>query len=178
MITIEQVYKNGAYKGLVMGLYLSVVSIFSMLSDSVPLLSMVALPMLVCLPLLQYRLLYIEWRKADYSATFSSLWMLGITIFIGGSLVCALLTYGYLTLFDPDFFMRSTQAMVDTLQADPQLRSSDLCRMLKASIEAGLVPSPIEFCVQMIMFTVFSGSILSLVLTPIVKLRKPRRFKY
>ena len=173
MITTEQVYKNGAYKGLVMGLYLSVVSIFSMLSDSVPLLSMVALPMLVCLPLLQYRLLYIEWRKADYSATFSSLWMLGITIFIGGSLVCALLT-----LFDPDFFMRSTQAMVDTLQADPQLRSSDLCRMLKASIEAGLVPSPIEFCVQMIMFTVFSGSILSLVLTPIVKLRKPRRFKY
>ena len=44
-------------------------------------------------------------------------------------------------------------------------------RDIRIVVDGGLLPSNIEFCIQMMMLTIFSGSLLTIVLIPLVKLR-------
>lgn len=173
MITNDQLYKEGANRGLTLGIYLTAISIFSMMSDRVPLLSIIALPMLLCLPLFYYTLLFAVYKKYGYDARFSVLWMLGICASIGGALICALFTYLYLQYSDPDFFLRSLNSAVEVLKTSPQY--AEQVRVIKVTIDGGLIPSPMQYCVEMFMLTVLVGSLLSIVLIPLVKLRKKKQ---
>ena len=169
MMTIQDVYREGAYKGVPMGIYLSVLSVLSMMTDSYPSISLVAWPMILLVPVVHWLLLYIVYARYKGGATFSQIWMTGITEFFGASLICALITYAYLQYCDPDFFYRIVTSLAKTLEGDPQM--SELSKSLKIVIDGGLVPTNIEYCGQMMMFTVFSGSVLTIVLIPLVKLR-------
>ena len=107
MLTSQDIYREGAHNGVYMGLFLAVVSVLSFLSDRNSLLGIIAMPMLVCVPALHFSLLRSAYRKYGLDASFSALWMLGITIFVGASMICALATYCYLDFADPDFFYRN-----------------------------------------------------------------------
>ena len=63
--------------------------------------------------------------------------------------------------------------MAEILKSQPA--SQDTYKMLRVAIDGGLVPSNIEYCVQMMMLTIFSGSILTLILIPFVKIRYRRQ---
>lgn len=172
-MTVQNVYKEGAYKGLYMGAYITVLSLLSFMSDKVPMFGLLALVLMVGGPLMHYVLLCKAYSANGCSANFSALWVLGITEFVGASLICALFTYGYLTIFDPDFFYRTIETMAEILKSQPA--SQDTYKMLRVAIDGGLVPSNIEYCVQMMMLTIFSGSILTLILIPFVKIRYRRQ---
>ncbi len=152
-----------------MGAYLTVLSLLSFMSDKVPMFGLLALVLMVGGPVMHYVLLCKAYSENGCSANFSALWVLGITEFVGASLICALFTYGYLALFDPDFFYRTIETMAEMLKSQPA--SHDTYKMLRVAIDGGLVPSNIEYCVQMMMLTIFSGSILTLILIPFVKIR-------
>ncbi len=107
MLTSQDIYREGAHNGVYMGLFLAVVSVLSFLSDRNSLLGIIAMPMLVCVPAIHFSLLRSAYRKYGLDASFSALWMLGITIFVGASMICALATYCYLDFADPDFFYRN-----------------------------------------------------------------------
>lgn len=169
MMPIQDVYKEGAYKGLYMGLYLSLLSLFSMMSDKMPMLGLLGLLLMVGFPVMHYVLLCKAYSAHGCTASFSALWVMGITEFVGASLICALLTYGYLTVFDPDFFYRTLETMAEMLKSQPG--SQDTYKMLRVAMDGGLVPSNIEYCVQMMMLTIFVGSIMTLIMIPFVKLR-------
>lgn len=153
--------------GVRMGVFLTVASLLSFLSDYNSLLGIIAFPMLISVPALHYFLLRSVYRRYGCSSSFSSMWMLGIVIFVGGSMICALATYCYLQFFDPDFFYRTASAMMEVTK--DRADTADLYKMLKISIEGGLLPSSIDYCVQMMMLTIFTGSILSIFLIPIVR---------
>lgn len=95
--------------------------------------------------------------------------MLGITIFVGASMICALATYCYLDFADPDFFYRTATAMMEIMKGRPEM--AETYKSFKVMVDGGLLPSNIEFCIQMMMLTIFSGSLLTIVLIPLVKLR-------
>lgn len=177
MLTTKDIYREGAHLGVRMGVFLTVASLLSFLSDNNSLLGIIAFPMLISVPALHYFLLRSAYRRYDCNSTFSSMWMLGIVIFVGGSMICALATYCYLQFFDPDFFYRTATTMMEV--AKDRADTADLYNMLKISIEGGLLPSPIDYCVQMMLLTIFMGSLLSIVLIPIVRLAHRRsNYKY
>ena len=169
MLTSQDIYREGAHNGVYMGLFLAVVSVLSFLSDRNSLLGIIAMPMLVCVPAIHFSLLRSAYRKYGLDASFSALWMLGITIFVGASMICALATYCYLDFADPDFFYRTATAMMEIMKGRPEM--AETYKTFKVMVDGGLLPSNIEFCIQMMMLTIFSGSLLTIVLIPLVKLR-------
>lgn len=168
----NQVYREGAYQGIIMGAFLTVTSILSLLSYRSSTLSILATIFIVGVPFLQFRLMAGVYDKYRREVSFSSLWMLGIAIFIGGSLICALVTYGYLEFVNPDYFYTLGNEMLATLEQTPELRGSELHEMIRFYVDENLFPSAIGYCVEMVLLTVFSGSILSMILAPVVKLVK------
>lgn len=173
-MTSGQVYREGANKGVGMGIYLTAASIFCLTSHLNPMVALLALALLAGVPVLQYKLLLGVFRKYGCTDNFSSLWMLGISIFIGAALICAAATYCYLEFFDPHYFYDRGQEALSILEQTPELKSSELYSQMKIAVEEGILPSPIGYCVEMIMITVFSGSILTILLTPLVRLRKAK----
>lgn len=169
MITSQDVYREGAHKGVYMGVFLSTLSLLSFLSDHNSLFGIIVLPMIISVPALHFMLLRSALRSYG-EATFSALWMLGITIFIGASMICALTTYCYLDLADPDFFYRTATKMMDIMKSRPE--TADTYKAMKTMVDGGLLPSNIEFCIQMMLLTIFCGSLLTIVLIPFVRMRR------
>lgn len=80
-MTPGQVYREGANKGVIVGVYLSVIFLCAVLSDYVPLLSLVAILLMLGVPFFIYRIMNFIYKKYQRVADFSSLWMLGIALF-------------------------------------------------------------------------------------------------
>ena len=171
MLTTKDIYREGAHLGVRMGVFLSVASLLSFMSDYNSLLSIIAFPMLISVPALHYFLLRSVYRRYGGSQ-FSSMWMLGIVIFVGGSMICSLATYCYLRFFDPDFFYRTATALMEVAKGRPD--TADLYNMLKVSVEGGLLPSIVDYCMQMMLLTIFVGSLLTIFLIPIVRFTQRR----
>ena len=64
-MTSEQIYREGAYKGVAMGIYLSIASLF-MLAGNGTVLSLVALAMLIGVPFFQHRLMLAAYKRPRY----------------------------------------------------------------------------------------------------------------
>ena len=112
-MTPGQVYREGAYKGVPMGIYLTLIFLFTVWSEKSSLLSLAGLAMLCYTPFFAYRLIAKTHKKYFCTSDFASLWMLGISIFIGGSMICALCSYAYLQYIDSDFIYRQTVNAVE-----------------------------------------------------------------
>ena len=150
-MTPGQVYREGANKGVIVGVYLSV--IFLMLG----------------VPFFIYRIMNFIYKKYQRVADFSSLWMLGIALFLGGSLICSLVTYATLEYALPDYIYNQAEKALELYQQMPQIKDSELTKYIKTAIENGLLPTPIEFAIEMLWLTSFSGSMLSLLLAAIIR---------
>ena len=161
-MTPGQVYREGANKGVIVGVYLSVIFLCAVLSDYVPLLSLVAILLMLGVPFFIY-------KKYQRVADFSSLWMLGIALFLGGSLICSLVTYATLEYALPDYIYNQAEKALELYQQMPQIKDSELTKYIKTAIENGLLPTPIEFAIEMLWLTSFSGSMLSLLLAAIIR---------
>lgn len=168
-MTPGQVYREGANKGVIVGVYLSVIFLCAVLSDYVPLLSLLAILLMLGVPFFIYRIMNFIYKKYQRVADFSSLWMLGISLFLGGSLICSLVTYATLEYALPDYIYNQAEKALELYQQMPQIKDSELTKYIKTAIENGLLPTPIEFAIEMLWLTSFSGSMLSLLLAAIIR---------
>ena len=168
-MTPGQVYREGANKGVIVGVYLSVIFLCAVLSDYVPLLSLVAILLMLGVPFFIYRIMNFIYKKYQRVADFSSLWMLGISLFLGGSLICSLVTYATLAYVLPDYIYNQAEKALELYQQMPQIKDSELTKYIKTAIENGLLPTPIEFAIEMLCLTSFAGSMLSLLLAAIIR---------
>lgn len=166
----ESIFKYAARCGLPMGGYLSVMSVAMVFSDKVPLLSLVVLGMLLCTPVLVYKMLRARYVADDGTTDFSSLWMIGILTFIYGSLICTAVTYALLQWFRPDFFYDMAQMVIDQYSKVPA--ASDMVDTLTKIVDKGLLPSTLEFLFQMFWLTSFLGSLLSAIVAVVVRKTK------
>ncbi len=174
-MTPGQVYREGAYKGVIMGIYLTLLALLTMWSEHSALLSAASLAMLCYIPFFAYRIMCKTHKKYFCTSDFASLWMLGIAIFIGGSMICALCTYAYLQYIDTDFIYRqATNAVELYKELDPE-NTSGLTDIIQGIIDNNLLPSPIEVAVEMLWMTTFFGSLLSMLLSAIIRKRHPKQ---
>ena len=136
MMTSEQIYREGAYKGVAMGIYLSIASLF-MLAGNGTVLSLVALAMLIGVPFFQHRLMLAAYKKHRDN----------------------------LLLQTTELYWQS-----------PELQQTDFFRGLSIAIENGLTFSAADFCIEMILLTIFSGSILSILLALLIKNQRVKQY--
>ena len=169
--TNQSPYSRGAYYGVVFGAYLSVLFFAIAYSLSVPVLSLLSLLMMAGVPVA----IYIMLRKsyvADYGKTiFSSLWMEGIAIFFFGGLIASLVSVTYMTWINPGYLYGQVDMMIELYGNADWERGKELSDILVRAKEQHLTPSPIDLAVDMLWLIVFSGSILSMLMSLLVQAR-------
>lgn len=158
-----------------MGIYLTLIFLFTVLSEQFSLLSLAGLAMLCYTPFFTYRLIVKIHKKYFCTSDFASLWMLGISIFIGGSMICALCSYAYLQYIDPNFIYRQAVNAAELYkELDPD-NTSGIAEVIDSLIDNNMLPTPIEVAVEMLWTTTFFGSLLSMLLSAIVRKRHPKQ---
>lgn len=167
----KSIYRRGAEHGVIMGLYLSV--LFAAMANSMKMawLGVLAMAMALCVPVLTYSLLRRSY-SADFGMTrFSELWMEGIMIFAGGSVIMAVTALFYMKWVEPSFIVDQVTAVAELYREAGQTQISD---MLDAALSSRSLPSPAEVAVEFVWLGVFSGSMLSMLMSLLVKARKVR----
>lgn len=162
----NSVFSRGARQGLIMGLYLSLLFIAMAASLSLPWLSIPALILIAGTPAVLFVMLRRSFIADHGLSLFSELWMQGIIIFFGGSLIMATVSYIYMKMIVPDYILSLFLQMVDVSRQMGNLAQADL---LQRIIDQGQIFTPAEIAVEFIWLGVFSGSILSMVITWIVR---------
>lgn len=164
------VWRRGAHDGIYIGVWMSAIFVFSIYSQGAPLLSLMTLIMMAAVPAIVYRRLKRDWQRWPNVRFFSSAWLQGICMFFFGSLIMAAVMVVFLKFIQPDLIHDSVQQAIAFYQTlnDPQ--SAEMARTLQTMINQHLLPTAINVAFSMIWLATFTGSILSMILSGIVKI--------
>ena len=168
----KSVYRYGAEYGVGFGIYLSLMALAIMHGFDTPFLLLIAVAMIAATPAIIYPMLR-RYRTIMHGfAPFASLWLLGIMIFLFGSLICGTVTYIWLQYVVPTFIYDQVMTAIELYKTLPGDQAAEVVKIMEAVVEQHALPSPIEVVVQMIMLTTFLGSLLSMLLALLIGWRK------
>lgn len=170
--TVKSVYRQGAEYGAWFGVYLTVMALAIMYGFTHTILMLVAMAMMVAVPAVVYPMLRRYRSQMRGYAPFASLWMLGLMIFICGSLICGAVTYVWMQYVMPTFIYDQVMAAIDVYKAVPGDSAAEMVRIMETIVERHALPSAMEVVVQMVMLTTFLGSLVSMVLAFILGMRR------
>lgn len=164
-------YKIGANRGAVLGIIMSVMFLASVYAEKIPLLSFLSLILFFSVPFFVYRSLRKTFVTNSGLPTLSILWMQGIVTFACGSLILALVASIYMRYIEPDFIISMVHKAIDFYSALPDQQSQQVAKLLNQMINAHAVPSAVYLALEMVWLGIFSGSLLSLLLSLLVRAR-------
>lgn len=170
--TVKSVYRQGAEYGAWFGVYLTVMALAIMYGFTHTILMLAAMAMMVAVPAVVYPMLRRYRSQMRGYAPFASLWMLGLMIFICGSLICGAVTYVWMQYVMPTFIYDQVMAAIDVYKAVPGESAAEMARIMETIVERHALPSAMEVVVQMVMLTTFLGSLVSMVLAFILGMRR------
>lgn len=167
----KSVYRRGADDGFIFGVYLSLMFIFQALAivHNSTLLSLLTLIMMLAVPAVIYFFLRRAYIADGRRSSFSALWLQGICTFFFGSLLMAVTVYVYTRLVQPNFMpeafesLRQAYAMIDTDEAQ------QMVRWIENAQKHHLYPPASQLAVAFIWGAVFTGSILSMIISFVIR---------
>lgn len=177
---MKNIYARGADDGAWMGLCLVALGGCMAGAMKVSLLSVPALALMAAVPVMTWFFLRRTHIAAHGMTVFSALWMQGITTFGCAALIFGLAAFAYLKWVDPDFIATviSTAAGYYESIDDPTGEAAAMAGELEAIVRNNAVPPSGSIVLAWMWLIVFSGSLLSMLVTAIVKMRgvaAPRR---
>lgn len=169
--TSKSIYRRGAEDGAIFGVYLSVLFIVTAMSMTgmSMLASLAGLALIVAVPAVIYVFLRRSYFADERRSTFSALWLHGICIFFFGSLLMALTSYVYMRILHPEFIpemLAAARSFYDSLGTD---EGREMVKMIDQVVKNHLYPTPGEASVEIIWTAVATGSILSMLLSLVVR---------
>lgn len=167
-------YRRGAEDGLLTGAMLSAGSICMMLAIEYPVANLGFLLMLLMVPVWTAMRLRRTFVACGGVLPVSALWMQGIMMFMCGALIMALATYGHMRVVQPDFLALTLEHGLEAIEQSPMF--SDYA----AGVDAEALrraATPRSWAMELMWTTVFTGSLLSLLLAVLARIRqvKPRQ---
>lgn len=160
---------NGARGGLILGLFFLVLFYASVYGVNNYFLSIVGIAAFLSVPFVAYRILRRSYVSGGCRMQFAGVWLEGILMFLFGALILSVGAYIFFRFIDPDYITRMLRVYVDmSEQAGVSDGMTDAARQI---LEMNYKPKPIDMIMSLIWTVGFSGSILSLILTPIVRLK-------
>lgn len=164
----KSIMKYAARCGLTLGLVLAVMFLCAAYSLAYPVLSIVCIGMFLGVPVLIYVWLRNTYRRYACALQFSALWMQGIAIFFFGCLIMSAVMYVYMRYIRPDFIIEQLR-QASELYSSVGAQGEQLSDTINTMLDKHLIPKPIDVAVQFIWLGVFSGSILSMIISFIVR---------
>ncbi len=165
-------YRRGADDGFIFGLYLSVMFFTSIYSAGLPVLSLLSLGMMVCVPVV----IFVFMRRFEAAlkeyATFPMLWMQGVVIFFCGTIIAGALLVVYMKWVEPDYVLKQLEGLAELGSTADGGFVAEAGEMAGKMIEANFIPSPIAIVTEIIMTSIVTGSLLSMAISGVMTLRR------
>lgn len=168
----RSVYSRGADNGLILGPLLTVVAIMMGATSYVPWLFLPTLLGMAVVPVVVYAMLGCSFRADGGKSTFSALWLQGICAFFFGSLIMGLMVYIAMRWVYPSYILDQMHMLADMFAARPDPDSQKWVTAINRSIAEGAVPTPITMAMELIYVSVFTGSLLSMIMALMIRSRR------
>lgn len=168
----RSIFERAASNGLWMGLYFAAIFMAMVGSVRFGMLNIAVMTLMLFVPYLVYRQLLTTHREAHGMESFAGLWMQGIITFICGSLILCAVSYLFLRFCYPNFMYDSCIQILDTYEKNPDMPKDALFDVARSIADNRNLIRPTDIAVAYLWAGSFTGSILSLILAPIVKMKK------
>ena len=159
--TKKSIYQRAGEWGVPFGLYLACAAMASIFADWFMPLQLLFLVLLLGIPAVTYYFQRRKFIEDDGFTEYSGLWMLGIMLFIFGTVLCSFIVFMVLQFGRPNFIYEQTQAAVDLFNAMPQMQDKAILDVLQRAIDERALPTPIEMVMSVFWFVTFGGSLVS-----------------
>ena len=171
----KSIYKRAAEWGLPFGLYIACMGVASIYADYFAPLSIIFILMIMATPLVVYYFQRRRFIEDDGFTEYAGLWMLGILLFIFGSVIASFIIYLVLQYFRPDFMYEQARMVIEAYSKMPQASDSEVLRVLQRMVDEKLLPTPIEAVFNASWFITFFGSLVSAITALIAQRKLPKR---
>lgn len=165
-------FHRGADDGFIFGIYLTSLFFAMAYSQQIAIFSMAALALMLGVPFITYFFLRRAYIAELGTTRFSALWMQGIVMFFCGSLIMALASYVFMRWIEPEFIITQLESLIAAYRDIDLADSAEMADVMQKALDRGMVPSAIQVSMQLIWTGVFTGSILSIIVSLIVPWRK------
>lgn len=165
------VYLRGARDGIVMGLYMLVIFLVAAYQVFYPMLSLVFIVLALGVPPIAYFMMRRDFYQLPQMRFFSAVWMHGISIFLFGSLILSAGIFVFLKWVEPYYFVNLVDMAIEAYNSLGNEQMTELAHQLERIKDSGLLPSAGQFAFNIIWSVVFSGCILTMILTWVLRLR-------
>lgn len=159
--TKKSIYQLAGEWGVPFGLYLTCMATASIFADWFAPLHVVFMVLLLGLPPVTYYFQRRKFIQDDGFTEYSALWMMGIMLYILGTVLCSFIVFHLLQFGRPNFIYEQAQAAVDLYSTMPQMKDNEMLRVLQVAIDEKALPSPIEMVMSVFWFVTFGGSLVS-----------------
>lgn len=171
----RSVYRRGAEDGLWFGAYLSVLMLAILMTVHVELLSLLAVAMILGVPFLVYKTLRRGIADREDGGRFAEACMHGISIFFFGALIMGVAMYVYLRFADPSYLPTNIKQLIAALRQSGTAEDLETARQLQNMIDRKLLPGAIQMVFGTIWMVVFSGTMLTMLLSAFAINQERRR---
>lgn len=169
--TIPAMYQRSAEHGAVFGIYLTAIFLSMTAGVTNQAFSVLVLALMCGVPFIIYRWLRQTYRRQNGMADFSALWMEGIATFFFGGLLSSFFAFVYMQVIDPDFIEKMMRMSIDAYNQNPWEGGQAVAEGLQTAIDRHMIPSAISMVIDGMWLIVFSGSILSMLMALLAKMR-------
>ena len=171
----KSIYQRAGEWGVPFGLYLACAAITSVFADWFAPLSFLFLILFFGTPFVVYYFQRRKFIEDDGFSEHATLWMLGIMLFILGTIISSLVVYLVLQYLRPNYIYEQTQMAIDTYKQLPQMRDSEMLEILQKMVDRRLLPTPIETVFNAFWFITFGGCLVSAVTALVARRSLPKR---
>ena len=170
----KSVYTLGAEDGLLLGPVMALTAVLFGASTYFGFLFIPALISAFAVPVITYFRLALSFRKGHTASSFSAIWLHGICMYFFGGLIMSVVVYVALRWLDPGFIAHQIDIVVNAYSGinDPQAQT--LVNTFEKLKESGSLPTALDTTLELLYFAVFTGSILSLIYSAVIRRRNKR----
>ena len=172
----KSIYQRAGEWGIPFGLYLACAALASIFADWFQPLAFIFMILLLATPVVVYYFQRRKFIEDDGFTEHAGLWMLGILLFILGSVISGFIVYLVVQFFRPEFLYEQADAAIKMYSEIPQMQDSELLKVLQQMVDKRMLPTPIEMVFNAFWFVTFFGSILSAV-TAFIARRPLKRYR-
>ena len=157
----KSIFQLAAEWGVPFGLYLTCMAMAMIFADWFIPLSLISTILMLCTPFVVYYFQRRKFKMDNGFTEYAGLWMLGIMLFMLGTIIASLFVYLVLHYVRPEFMYEQGRAAIEAYQQIPQWRDSEMVEVLKMMVDKRMMPTPIEAVFNAYWFITFGGSLLS-----------------
>ncbi len=169
------VFRSAAEDGLVLGAAMSASFLCgacaTRMADPGVAMLMITLSLLIlaAVVVMAYRMLARDCRRWPSMRFFSAVWMHGIAMFFFGGLILCAASVVFMHFLVPTFITDNVSGAIEVYRQIGTPEATHMADTLQRMIDRRLLPTPVSVATSMIWLVTFLGSMLSLLLTPIVR---------